>query len=321
MNLLKLEQDFDNIRKVSYDLDLINRESKRSINKLVSVSEKMYYDQMHQACKLIAESKPKVILLSGPSASGKTTTAEILRSELGNKYNIGSVVVSLDDFFLNPEDSPVLPDGSPDLENLLKLDLLEINKFVENIMTKGEATKPTFDFASGRRSSKTDLVTVKDNDVVIIEGIHALNPALIQNQNFLSRVFKVYVCTNSNFFLFDELVISDKTLRMMRRLLRDYLKRGEKIDSFLQKWPNVLVGEEKYIIPFKTQADVVIDSVHMYEPLVYAKYLKTMLESYMAESINPNLWLKKMLYALRQAEEVDKSVIPQDSMLWEVLLR
>lgn len=300
------------------DLVKINLEAKNNALNLVCFSESFFYSQIEKVCKEICRVKPKIVLLSGPSASGKTTTANLIQKNLYCKYSVSSIVVSLDDFFLNPEFSPVLPDGSPDLENFSKLDISLINKFLEEMIVSGKSKMPNFNFKTGRRGDEFTNIELPNEGILIVEGTHALNPKLIKLENLIQGLFKIYITTNSHFIVNDRIAISGKTLRMMRRLIRDSLKRGESFGGFVEKWPKVLKGEGVYIEPFKQHADFMIDSVHFYEPMLYATYLKEKFE----KEIYNNQCILKELYevseVLTHLEQFETEIIPCSSMLWEV---
>ena len=219
---------------------------------------------------------------------------------------------------MNPEFSPVLPDGSPDLENISKLDIPLINKFLEEIVVSGKSKMPSFDFKTGLRCEEYQNVQLQDGEVLIIEGTHALNPKLIQSEKLLRNLFKIYISTDSHFIANDRVAISGKNLRMMRRLIRDSLKRGESFGGFVEKWPKVLLGEEVFIEPFKTCADFLIDSVHFYEPMLYARYLKGMFEEEIQSSQVGLKELNEVFRRLVNIEQFDTTIIPASSMLWEV---
>ena len=319
MDDLTLEKLYGNIKKTSYNVKLLNKEAGWDASRLVLSAEEIYYSQIDTVCKSIFIKQPKIVFVSGPSASGKTTTAQILQQKLSAEYNVSSILVSLDDFFLNAEDSPVLADGSPDLENFTKLDVAYFNKFFNDIITRGWAMMPSFDFVLGARKNEETKVELTAGQIVIIEGTHALNPALVHNKEFLDRVFKVYVCTNSEFVDENNIVISNTSLRKMRRLLRDMLKRGETIDGFLKKWPRVIDGEQEFILPYKTEADFVVDTVHLYEPFLYARYLKPIIEEYIARHNTKEF--DAILKGLTNLISLSKRVIPNNSMLWEVFVK
>lgn len=302
------------IPKMLANLNLINLTALKSAESLVFEAETNYKNQIHRLVRrFLKNENHKVILLSGPSSSGKTTTSKFIRNELQEK-GIHSIVISLDDFFKNRENTPRLPDGSYDFETIYALDLDYFNVFLNDLLKNNKAKMPSFDFFTGTRKSEYVDIEIDDNSVVIFEGIHALNPLLIKD-NHSDEIFKVYVCVNTNFLYNDKVLIPAKDLRLMRRMIRDYNSRGYSIAATLSMWPNVLAGEEKYIKPFKEEADFVIDSTHFYEPLLYAEYLSGLLEK-----TENNSKATEILKMLSKCNKIKKISIPSQSLLWEFIV-
>lgn len=310
MRKIDLERRHGNIMKNSFDLSLINKEAKDNLTELIETSEYLYRSQVRHIVKELVEYKTRIVLLAGPSSAGKTTTSHLIRESL-KAQGIDSFVVSLDDFFKNREDTPRLPDGKYDFESINAIDLEYLNKFVDDLLDKREAKMPVFDFLTGRR--KPELIDVKLNDhtLVIFEGIHALNPTLIQNHD--EDIYKIYICINSNFFIGKQIIIPAKRLRQMRRLIRDYYHRGHSLSKTFELWGNVVRGEDMFIKPFKTTANYILDSTHMYEPLIYASYLAPLLKDMQEEEA------KELCLMLEKCGKLKKDVIPKDSLLNEFI--
>ena len=310
MNKIELERRHGTIMRNSFDLELINREAKENLNELITTSESLYKCQIDEIVKDIKSLKTKIVLLAGPSSSGKTTTSHLIRTNL-EKNGIHSFVVSLDDFFKNREDTPKLPDGSYDFESINAIDLEYLNVFVEELLQKKQSKMPVFDFLTGRR--KDDFVDVKltENTVVIFEGIHALNPTLIKNHE--SDIYKIYLCVNADFTIGENIIIPAKKLRQMRRLIRDFNFRGYELTKTLEIWNNVLRGESLYIKPFKPTANYIVDSTHMYEPLIYANYLAPKLKEIQLEEA------QDLFEMLNKCGKLKSDIIPTDSLLNEFI--
>lgn len=297
----------------SYFLDEVNTLSSTDYNLLISMAEEIYHNQINDiANDILQKGNIKIVLVAGPSSSGKTTTSNRIRKKL-EENGIKSVTVSLDDFFLNREKTPVLPNGKLDFENITALDIDYLNIFIDDLFEKNSALMPIFDFIEGKRKDKLTPIEIDDKTVVIIEGIHALNPTLITKHT--QRMYKVYICVNSDFSnQNNEIVIPAQKLRLMRRLNRDFYTRGRTIEKTLESWNEVLEGENLYIKPYKNQANYIIDSTHMYEPLMYAKHLLPLLEK--ATQCQTVLSLKEML---KKCNHLDKSLLPEGSLLHEFL--
>lgn len=296
----------------AYYVQEVNKLSKTDKDLLISMSEGIYHDQINDVVEEILErGNVKIVLIAGPSSSGKTTTSNRIRSKL-LEHEIKSITVSLDDFFIDRDKTPRLPNGSPDYENITALDLDYLNEFIDDLFEKNQAKMPLYDFISGTRKKDYVDLTIDDKTIVIIEGIHALNPMLITKHT--QFMYKLYICVDSNFVGEEDVIIPAQKLRLMRRLNRDYYTRGRTIEKTIDTWNEVLAGENLYIKPFKNQADYAIDSTHMYEPLMYAKHLLPLLEQ--AEN---SLLITSLKQMLTHFDKMDRENLPENSLLHEFL--
>lgn len=297
-------------RNIFY-IDEINNLAKNDDKLLISMSEEMYHDQTTEMVNdIISKENVKIILIAGPSSSGKTTTSKLIRENL-LKHNKKSIIVSLDDFFLNRVDTPLLPNGKYDYENITALDLKCFYTFMDNLIENKSAKMPVYNFISGKREDQLVPVNIDSDTYIIIEGLHALNPILTEKHK--KYVYKLYLCALSNFNYNDELLINYVDLRLIRRMIRDYYTRGRTIEETLYTWQEVLDGEVKYIDPYKNDVDFTIDSTHMYEPLLYAKYLLPLLEKLDLPITN------KLKEKLNKCEKLNKNIIPKNSLLKEFI--
>ncbi len=301
-----------NYKKEAFNLNAVNQQSKQNPKKLIDNAEKAYHEQINEIADAIAKNgKYKIVLMAGPSSSGKTTSSNLIREKLA-EYGYESLVVSMDDFFLNRENTPLLPNGDYDYENVTALDLEYLNVFVEDLFNKGEAKMPLFNFVSGKREEELKTIKLNANTIVIIEGIHALNPIVFKKHT--ENMYKIYICVNSNFEIDNQVVIPAQKLRLMRRLIRDYRTRGMSLEATLKMWPNVLAGEDLYIKPYKNRADYLINSTHAYEPLMYAHHLSPRLK--ILEQTQETQGLINML---AECEYLSVSMLPENSLLHEFL--
>lgn len=289
--------------------DEINNLAKNDTNLLVSMSEEMYHEQIKELVKDALNKNTKIILLAGPSSSGKTTTSMLISKEL-KKYNKNGIFVSLDDFFLNRVDTPKLANGNYDFESIDALDRNCFNVFIDDLVEKNNARLPKYNFITGKREETYIKLKTDNNSIIIIEGLHALNPSLITKK--VDGLYKVYICVMSCFNLKENCVLDKTQVRLMRRLIRDYYNRGRTIEETINTWNEVLDGEKLYIDPFKEQANYFVDSTHMYEPLLYAQYLLPLLNQPLKETEELKLKLQKF-------EKMNKKDIPQNSLLWEFI--
>ena len=300
-----------NLEHNQVDLNLTYLKAKEIITDFINECENSYRNQINEVVNdIISNRDIKVVLVAGPSSSGKTTSSNILMKKLQDK-GIHSVVISLDNFFINRENTPKLPNGRYDFESPYSLDLEYLNTFIADLLDNGKALMPIYDFKSGERQKDYEEIVLTDNSVVLIEGIHAHNPLLFKSHT--KNMYKLYVCLNSDFVCDNEIKIQAKQLRLMRRSLRDYLTRGHSVSATLTMWDDVLDGEEKYIKPYKPYASYIIDTTHPYEPMLYKKYLSEMLETVS----NPEA--KDLLEILKNFDCLDKSNVPDGSLLWEFL--
>lgn len=298
-------------KKEIFDLEKINQLALNDPIRLIEDSEQLYQKQIGDIVhEIAAKGNYKFILLAGPSSSGKTTTSNFICKQL-SEQGFNSLVISLDDFYLNLESRPKLPNGEYDLESVSALDLDYINKFVNDLFEKSEALMPKYNFKTGKREQNYSQVKITPNTIVIMEGIHALNPIMFKKHN--EAMYRIYICVNSNFELYDKIVMPAQQVRLMRRLIRDFSSRGSSFERTFKMWQNVLAGEDLYIKPYKNTADYLINSTHAYEPLMYAKKLLPLLKNEQSEQANA------IVNMLNKCETLSVDLLPANSLLHEFL--
>jgi uridine kinase len=256
-------------------------------------------------------------MLAGPSSSGKTTTANKL-SEALEKKNIKTYVISLDDFYLNRDDIPSREDGTKDFETVYALDLPYFREKVNAIWTGETVKTPVFDFITGKRSeTKYNEITLGENDAVIIEGLHALNPEI--TDKIEGNLIKIYISVSSRIYDENEKIILNKrNLRFVRRLVRDYKFRGSSVENTYSIWGNVMAGEDEYLFPYRHNADIRINTIHLYEPCVLKQQaLPLLLNAEISEAYRDDV--KKLCKALEAFEDINIEKVPADSLLREFL--
>lgn len=297
------------LEKNSVDLNLINMQSQYEPIELIAKSEFAFQNQINELSKkIISNPNLKVILVAGPSSAGKTTSSKLLRRYLENN-GMQALVISMDNFFINREITPRFADGTYDFENVDTLDIPYFKSFIDSILKTRTGKMPIFNFHFGRREDEYIDITLPENGILIIEGIHALNPKIISNHE--SELFRVFVCLNTEFYMNNEVIIETKELRRMRRLIRDFYTRGITVKETLMNWKNVCAGEAIYIDPFKNNADFILDSTHLYEPLMYKKYLPGLLDGSEVS--------KEIANDLKGCLELDASLVPPTSLINEFL--
>ncbi|MBQ4100830.1 MAG: nucleoside kinase [Oscillospiraceae bacterium] len=291
----------------------------RSESDFILRAENRYKEQISDICEYIKErGAGKIVLLAGPSSSGKTTTAHMIKEGLA-KSSINANVVSLDDFYLDNDKQPKLPDGTIDFETVTALDLKKIEHCFEELFKEGKAEFPIFDFCTKKRSDKINEVMLHDDDILIIEGIHALNPT-IANGFDKSKFIRLYITVRSEFCdENEEVILHSPNIRLLRRMIRDYYKRNTKIEDTLEMWSSVRAGEYRYIRPFRDTADIKIDSTHEYEPCIYHQYLCPLIETVSPDSVH-YLTLQELKTVLDGFGKISKDNIPDASLLHEFVV-
>lgn len=303
---------------INNNLEYINEQALRNPTDFVLKCEERYNNIIEDIAKRITTEKGReIVMLAGPSSAGKTTTARKLCENL-NEKGVKTYVLSLDDFYLDREDIPYLPDGTQDYETVYALDL---NLFTEcvNKLLMGETVKnPVFDFTTGKRSDKEfNEITLGKEDVVIIEGLHALNPVI--TEKIEGKLLKIYINVSSR--IYDNkgnIILNKRNMRFVRRMVRDFKFRDSSVDNTYKLWRNVTAGEDKYLFPFRDNADIKINTVHLYESCVLkSQALPLLYESEISDEYKDDA--KKLCKALEKFEDINISSVPEDSLLREFL--
>ncbi|HIZ56180.1 MAG TPA: hypothetical protein H9671_08275 [Firmicutes bacterium] len=296
----------------------LNQNAKNDLQGWVASCEQRYRQQVLAAVHEIVSNtgKDRIVLMAGPSSSGKTTTAQILREELKDR-GVDSVTVSLDDFYLPPDCFPVLPNGKYDYDAVECLDLPRLRACFSELIIENRTVVPRFDFCQVRQVGEREIV-VDDDTVVIAEGIHALNPRLI-SPDLADRFFRIYISTQTDFVDQGEVVLSARDLRLLRRMLRDYYHRNSSFNNTLDMWGSVCAGEDKNIRPFMHEADFLIDSTHQYEPLLYHQSLFPLLVDTKWENSVHREKAERLQKALIQFGYLPEDIVPKNSLIREFL--
>lgn len=284
----------------------------------ISKSEERYENIIGDIAERITTDKGReIIMLAGPSSAGKTTTARKLCEKL-NENGIKTYVLSLDDFYLNREDIPYLPDGTQDYETVYALDLPCFEKSV-NALLQGETVKnPVFDFTTGKRSDKQfNEITLGEKDAVIIEGLHALNPVI--TEKIQGKHLKIYINVSSR--IYDEkgnIVLNKRNMRFIRRMVRDFNFRNSTVENTCKLWKNVTAGEDKYLFPYRDLADIKVNTIHLYETCVLKHQAMALIEnSSVSEEYKSDI--NRIYNALKRFNSIEQSLVPDDSLLREFL--
>jgi len=259
----------------------------------------------------------KLVLLAGPSASGKTTTAQKIADSLCTQ-DTRAHRISLDDFYLEAQHMPCLPDGTPDIESVHALDLPLLRETLRALMETGRGDIPHFKFGAGGRT-RFDPLEIGPEDIIVLEGLHALHPEITGHTGFPEQaVTKVYVSVASRIYNHREIVINKRNLRLVRRILRDHQFRGSDAARTIAMWPAVTKGEEQWLSPCKPNADFLINSIHVYEPCVFAPRVLPLLESVPMDAPGAGA-AARLANSLRRFESLPEAIVPPGSLLREFL--
>jgi len=244
---------------------------------LIKVSEALHEKKVASIADLISHRAEKVrfVLISGPSSSGKTTFSKRLSIQL-MVSGLKPVVLSLDNYFVNRDDTPKDENGDWDFEHLHALDLDLFNRNLKQLLEGEEVDLPSFSFEDGKRSYRGDKLKLTDDSILIMEGIHALNPELIPEIP-ANITFKIYVSALTTISIDNHNWIPTADTRLLRRIIRDYRFRNYSARDTIARWSSVRRGEEKWIFPFQENADIMFNSALLFELAVLKKHAEPIL--------------------------------------------
>lgn len=303
--------------KINNNLDYI-LESAKNPEAFIKECEDRYNSKIESIARNIAETeKVEIVMLAGPSSAGKTTTAKKLRQHL-EAFGVKSYTVSLDDFYVDNCDAPCFPDGTPDFETVDALDIEFFEETMKKLIETGEADLPEFDFLDGKRKSTYNHIEITDKDVIIVEGLHALNPRITEHLPE-ERLLKIYINVSSR--IYDEkknILFNKRNMRFIRRMVRDFKFRGNSVEKSHQMWLTVCYGEDMYLFPFKDNADVKINTIHLYETCI----LKNTAIKLLSEIDKNSEFYKesqRLIRSLSMFPEIDSSMVPENSLMREFI--
>ena len=260
--------DFNKACNAGYATELINVSEALQEKRISQIADEILHrNQKGQPVKLI--------LISGPSSSGKTTFSKRLSVQL-MANGLKPYPISLDDYFVDREDTPKDENGNYDYESLYALDLNFFNQQLQTLLKGEEVELPRFNFTTGKREWSGKHLRVEDNMILILEGIHALNPELTPHIPTESK-FKIYVSALTTILLDNHNYIPTTDNRLLRRIIRDYKYRGYSAEETISRWPSVRAGEEKWIFPYQENADVMFNSALLFELAIIKDYAEPIL--------------------------------------------
>lgn len=283
------------------------------------ISEAMQEKKIARIADEIAERYKKgvrIVLIAGPSSSGKTTTCKRLEIQLATNL-LRPVGISLDDYFVNREDTPKDESGDYDFESLYALDLPYFNSDLQRLINGEEIELPSFDFNSGKRVYKGKKMKLYENSVIVIEGIHALNPELTAHLDD-SLKYRIYVSALTSISLDNHNWIPTTDNRLLRRIIRDYRYRGYSAEETINRWPSVRRGEDKWIFPYQEYADATFNSAMLYELAALRAYAEPILAN-VPERSPANVEAYRLLRFMRYFKYIPQEDLPKTSLLREFL--
>lgn len=302
---------------VSYLSQMNQLVSNSKIKDFITSNEILFETDVALACnKIISERNVRLVLIAGPSSSGKTTTMKRLSAFLRTK-GFDPVGLSTDDFFVDRKDTPKNEWGEYDFECLNAIDLELFNSTLKRLLKKEKVEIPEYDFVHGEKVYKGKTIELKENSILLIEGLHCLNDDLIP---FIDQKYKykIYLSPFIPLNIDRHNYISTLDLRLIRRITRDNRTRGKTVSDTIKEWQVVRSGEEKYIFPYVYQADMIINTALAYEVGVLKVYATPLLQSVDIESpyYNESRRLIKLLYMFYS---IPSEYVPNDSILREFI--
>lgn len=262
------------------------------------------------------EGGARIVLISGPSSSGKTTTTKRLGIQLMTNL-LRPVLISLDDYFVNRENTPRDESGDYDYESLYALDLEQFNKDLADILDGKEVELPTYNFELGCRQYKGNKIRLTEGSILLIEGIHGLNPELTAHIPEKAK-YRVYVSALTTLNIDDHNWVPTTDNRLLRRIIRDYKYRGTSAEETIRRWPSVRRGEEKWIFPYQENADAMFNSSLIFELGVIKDYAESILRN-VPNDIPEYAEAYRLRKFLSYFRPIGTNIIPSTSLLREFL--
>lgn len=300
----------------SFDVEKINKRLCENANEIIFEAESRLDSEVERAADFIFKKGEnlKIVLVSGRSASGKTTFTKKVCERLCKKGR-DARHIALDDFLLGTKYLPLNEDGTYDMESIKGLDTALASECFKLLLKNGKADFPTFDFPNQRRGDKWNHVVLDKKGIIMIEGIHALNPILTEKLSG-DGILKMFIEAQSGYNFENKSVFSKDEVRLMRRMTRDELFRGWSAEKTFAQWKSVVSGEKIYIEPYVDLAEIKVNTSMEFEPAVFSDVLSKMLEKIERESPffeEARLLLEK----LALFEKISTDFLPKDSLLRE----
>ena len=284
---------------------------------IINISEALQEKKIAKIAEEIASRKGvKLVLLAGPSSSGKTTSCKRLSIQLAVN-GLKPLQISLDDYFVDREKTPKDASGEYDYESIYALDLDLINEQFNALFRGEEVELPKYDFQSGKSKKSGNKLKMNDNNVLVVEGIHALNPELTAHIP-QEQIFRVYASALTTILLDNHNYIPTTDNRLLRRIIRDYKYRGVSAQETIHRWPSVRAGENKWIFPFQENADAMLNTAMLYELAVIKTQVEPLLQQ-VSENCEEYAEAYRLLKFLKYFKGIPYNNLPPTSLLREFL--
>lgn len=296
---------------------LNNKVTKGNVDDIVLLSENIQNNSLFKIAETIYNNKKlKLILLAGPSSSGKTTTSKKLELFLKG-FGLNPIAISIDNYFVDRDKTPRLPDGSYDFESLNSINVELFNKNLKDLLDGKEVTLPVYNFITGKSELSDESIKLGEKEILIVEGLHALNEELTYSIDRKNK-YKIYLCPLTVLSLDNHNRIRTTDNRLLRRIVRDNRTRGYSASDTLSTWGKVREGEEKYVFPFQDEADVIFNTSLIYELGVLKTYAEPLL--YSVEENDPMYKeAVRLLNLLKNILPISNDYIPVDSIVREFI--
>ena len=298
--------------------DLNDLTASGKIRELIRVNEALHEKRYSQVADLICQRGAKAVMLAGPSSSGKTTSANRLATQL-RVHGKKPILMSLDDYYIDRDQITPGPDGKLDLEHINTIDTELFGIHLGMLLSGEEVEIPAFNFLTGRREWRGHKLQLHADTVIIVEGLHALNPVLLPRDLDEGLIFRLYVSPLLPLNLDDHNRIPTSYLRLLRRTVRDYETRGSSVQRTLSMWDSVRRGERRWIFPYQENADVIFNSSTLYELAVLKKHIFPLLTAVEPED-SCYEQVRAMVKILNFVQEADvDDEIPPTSLVREFI--
>ncbi|HHX16286.1 MAG TPA: nucleoside kinase [Mollicutes bacterium] len=320
------EKMFEEFSEYHAWCDRVNVNNISDLNNMIAsddISDLIYMSEMDQNARLFDIAKTisddpniKVVLIAGPSSSGKTTTSRKLSLYL-RSIGLNPFAISIDDYFLDRDKTPLKEDGNPDFEALSAINVDLFNEHLGRLLNYEEVSMPIYNFITGKSEPNSKRMKLREKDILIIEGLHALNNELTKTID-ASKKYKMYLSPLTSINIDNHNRISTSDNRIIRRMVRDHKYRGYSAAYTLAKWKDVRSGEERFVFPYQDEADVVFNTSLVYEMGVLRLYAEPLLFSisdddpYYGEAV-------RLLNILRNALPLTSDLVPLDSIIREFI--